>query len=281
MKEKFNFGNFLLSAVKCAGYLAIYFLVNIVASIPLAAANLNSTPEQLTEALNKSAIPITLLTNAVFILLTAVYYNKFSRTAIFSERVKRQPFNKKALPYIVCLGVCVIYSVNLIIFLAITFIPMPKEWIDMLNSNSEMILSSSAFMQILTVGIVGPIAEELLFRGLMLGSLSKHCNKWLAIVATSLVFGLVHGHPIAIIYASCLGILMGWLYCKTESLLAPIIFHMIYNLFSVLSPITSGIGYFIAGAMGTVISVSCIIMIAKIPKYTPPTSNDDNNNDEV
>ncbi len=281
MKERFNFGDFLLSVIKCGGYLAAYFAINIIVVMPLAMTNLSGTAEELDAMLNKYTLPLTLLANAVFVLAAAVYYNKISHYSSFAERVDVKPFNKKALPYIVCLGVCILYSVDLIISLAITYLPVPKSWIDMLTDNSDMILAASPFMQILTVAIVGPIAEEVLFRGLMLGSLSKRCNKWLAIVATSLIFGLVHGHPIAIIYASCLGILMGWLYCKTESLLAPIIFHMIYNLFSVISPATSGIGYILLGGVGTVISVSCIIMIAKTPKYVPETDNDDNNNNEV
>ncbi|MBR7101615.1 MAG: CPBP family intramembrane metalloprotease, partial [Clostridia bacterium] len=108
------------------------------------------------------------------------------------------------------------------------------------------------------------------------------CNKWLAIIATSLIFGLVHGHPIGIIYASCLGILMGWLYCKTESLISVIIFHMVYNLFSVISPAMDDVTYVMVGAVGIIISAVCVASIAKLPKYTPKNKNDDNDkNDEV
>lgn len=279
MKRKFDFGEFLLSVVKCGGYLAVYFLINVVVSAPLVLANPNADVNELSV---KYALPLTLLANAVFILVTAIFYNMKSRYSSFQERVGIKPFNKKALPYIVCLGICVLYSVNLIISLAITYLPVPESWIKMLNENSDAILSSGMFMQILTVAIIGPIAEELLFRGLMLGSLSKHCNKWLAIIATSLIFGLVHGHPIGIIYASCLGILMGWLYCKTESLIAPIIFHMIYNLFSLVSPNMNDSTFLIVGAAGTLISVACVILIAKTPKYISPKENgDDNKNDEV
>ncbi len=279
MKKKFDFGEFLLSVVKCGGYLAVYFLINVVVSAPLVLANPNADVNELSV---KYALPLTLLANAVFILATAIFYNMKSRYSSFQERVGIKPFNKKALPYIVCLGICVLYSVNLIISLAITYLPVPESWIKMLNENSDAILSSGMFMQILTVAIIGPIAEELLFRGLMLGSLSKHCNKWLAIIATSLIFGLVHGHPIGIIYASCLGILMGWLYCKTESLIAPIIFHMIYNLFSLASPNMNDSTFLIVGAAGTLISVACVILIAKTPKYIPPKENgDDNKHDEV
>ena len=278
MKEKFNFGEFLLSAVKCGGYLAFYFTVNLAVAFPLVLANPNADP---TVLMDKYALPLTLLANAIFILATAIFYNTKSKYSSFGERVGMKPFSKKALPYIACLGACILYSVNLIVSLALTYIPIPESWVEMLNSSSETILSASPFLQILTVAIIGPIAEEVLFRGLMLGSLSKRCNKWLAIIATALIFGLVHGHPIAIIYASALGILMGWLYCKTGSLLATVIFHMIYNFVSVASPAVNDTAYLILGAAGTVISVVCIVLIARLPQYTPPTNNEDNENDEV
>ena len=279
MNKKFDFGEFLLSVIKCGGYLAAYFAINVIVAAPLVLMNPNADLTALTE---KYSLPLTLLANAVFILAAAIFYNTKSRYSSFQERVGIKPFNKKAVPYIICLGVCTIFAVNLIISLALTYLPVPQSWVEMLDQNSEMIVSATPFMQILTVAIIGPIAEEVLFRGLMLGSLYKRCNKWLAIIATSLIFGLVHGHPIGIIYASCLGILMGWLYCKTESLISVIIFHMVYNLFSVISPAMDDVTYVMVGAVGIIISAVCVASIAKLPKYTPKNKNDDNDkNDEV
>ena len=101
-------------------------------------------------------------------------------------------------------------------------------------------------------------------------------------MATALVFGLMHGHPIAIIYATCLGILLGWLYCQTESLLTTIIFHIVYNLFSVIAPEMSDVAYVIMGFAGIVISVVCVVFISRLPKYTPPKDEGDNDkSDEV
>ncbi len=44
----------------------------------------------------------------------------------------------------------------------------------------------------ITFVIMAPLAEELLFRGYLLGKVSKKWSKWIAVVATAAVFGLLH-----------------------------------------------------------------------------------------
>ena len=278
MKKKFDFPEFLLSVVKCGGYYGFYFLINLAASFLLV---LFFPKENLEQMAVKQAIPLTLLVNAVFLLCTVIFYNTKSQYSSFGERVELNPVNRRVIPYVICLGISMIFVVNIVISVAITALPLPKSWLEMMNENSEMITSASPFLQFITVAIIGPIAEEVLFRGLMLGGLKRTCNRWVAIVATAIVFGLVHGHPIGIIYASCLGVLMGWMYCKTGSLLTTVIFHIVYNTMSLTVPEMSPVAMLIITAMSFAVSVVSIVFIARIPGYTPPEKKDDDNNSEV
>jgi membrane protease YdiL (CAAX protease family) len=190
-----------------------------------------------------------------------------------------KPFNFKAIPYIISIAISSLFIVNIIINSAVSLELVPKSWIDMMDQNSDLIVSGSATMQLLSVGIIGPIAEEVLFRGLMLGGLSKTCDKWLAIFASAIVFGMVHGHPIGIIYASCFGILLGWIYIKTGSLLSVILFHIVYNLLSLYMPEMSPAVFLTITAASFIVFVVCIINIACLPKPTPKNENKDD--DEV
>ena len=276
MKKKFDFPEFLLSVVKCGGYFGWYYLINIGAAVILFIAHPGEDIMQLTE---KYTLALTLLANAVFILSVSIFYNNKSHYSSFAERVDIRPFNRKAIPYIICIAISSLFIVNIVINSAIALDILPKEWIKLMDQNSNMIISGSQALQILCVGIVGPFAEEVLFRGLILGGLSRTCNKWLAIIASAIVFGVVHGHPIGIIYATCLGLLLGWIYLKTGSLISVTLFHIIYNLLSVLMPEMSPAVFLTVTAMSFVIFVICVVGIARLPKPTP--KNEKKDDDEV
>lgn len=79
-------------------------------------------------------------------------------------------------------------------------------------------------------GVVIPVAEEVLFRGAILGRLLRTCrNRWLAIVLSALAFGIAHGNMAQAPHAFALGLLLGWMACRTRSLWPGIVFHIVNN----------------------------------------------------
>ncbi len=84
----------------------------------------------------------------------------------------------------------------------------------------------------LGAGVIAPVAEELFFRGLLqscLLNLSR--NRWVAIVGTSIAFGVVHySQPYALAALAALGVILGAAYERTGSLLPPVLIHMAFNL---------------------------------------------------
>ena len=82
--------------------------------------------------------------------------------------------------------------------------------------------------------IVAPLTEELLFRGVILRGLLLHYSAPKAIIASSLLFGLVHLNPWQAIGAVVLGALFGWWYVRTRSLTLCIFGHAFNNLLAVL-----------------------------------------------
>lgn len=94
---------------------------------------------------------------------------------------------------------------------------------------------SDTVSMFLYVGFLGPVAEELLFRGLILRML-KPQGKVLAIVISSLLFGLFHGNFVQIPYAFLIGVVLG--YTAVEySIIWAIVLHIINNF--VLSDLMS------------------------------------------
>jgi len=84
----------------------------------------------------------------------------------------------------------------------------------------------------IAVGIMAPVAEEIVFRGGILRSLLrvfKGKNHWWAILFSALLFGLVHGNMAQGANALLLGLLLGWLYYRTDSVVPGIVLHWVNN----------------------------------------------------
>jgi membrane protease YdiL (CAAX protease family) len=83
-----------------------------------------------------------------------------------------------------------------------------------------------AFMMLV---VIAPIAEEILFRGYLLGKLRKYVPLWVAILVVSLLFGFVHGAWNVGIDVFALSIVLCLLRVWTKTLWAPILLHMLKN----------------------------------------------------
>lgn len=89
----------------------------------------------------------------------------------------------------------------------------------------------------IAVGMLVPIAEEMVFRGAILRTLLNLCGhrwRWGAIVLSALLFGLAHGNMAQLLNATLLGCLLGWLYYRSGSIAPGIVFHMVNNSVAVL-----------------------------------------------
>jgi membrane protease YdiL (CAAX protease family) len=80
-----------------------------------------------------------------------------------------------------------------------------------------------------TLVVVAPIAEEIIFRGYMYGKLKKFVPIWVAILATSLLFGAVHGAWNLAIDTFALSIVLCSLREFTGNIWASILLHMVKN----------------------------------------------------
>ncbi|HSE41811.1 MAG TPA: CPBP family intramembrane glutamic endopeptidase [Acidobacteriota bacterium] len=82
---------------------------------------------------------------------------------------------------------------------------------------------------IITIAVVAPIIEELLFRGVILDGLRMHYRLSTAVVASSILFGLVHLSPIVSIQTCILALFLAWLRVSTGSLMLCVISHSVFN----------------------------------------------------
>ncbi len=89
------------------------------------------------------------------------------------------------------------------------------------------------FAAIGTTCLVGPIVEEIIFRGFLQTGLAKIWGKWVALALASLTFGLMHGIEFAIPLAM-VGAFFGLLRDRTDGLAAPCLAHVLHNAIMVI-----------------------------------------------
>lgn len=86
------------------------------------------------------------------------------------------------------------------------------------------------FLGAFTISILGPVLEEVMFRGAMQGYMMRHVRSpWVAIAIAALVFGMFHMNPVQVVYATLLGVVFGWIYYRTGSLMSVIVGHVLNN----------------------------------------------------
>lgn len=98
---------------------------------------------------------------------------------------------------------------------------------------AETLYSGGIFLELITVGILGPVCEELIFRGLMFQRLCGYMKPMIAVLISALLFGMYHGNIVQGIYAFILGAVMALCYLRFQTLWAPILIHVVANITSV------------------------------------------------
>ena len=86
--------------------------------------------------------------------------------------------------------------------------------------------SESYIWTLIAVIIAGPIVEELLFRGLLIKTISKILPESFAVIISAILFGVWHGILVQAIYTAIMGLIVGYVYIKTKSIIYPIIIHV-------------------------------------------------------
>ena len=94
--------------------------------------------------------------------------------------------------------------------------------------------------EILGVGLLVPLAEELVFRGVTQTRIREYWGRKYAIFLSALMFAGIHGNLLQGLYTMPLGLFMGYVYEKYNTIWAPVALHAAANLLSVTA---SELGY--------------------------------------
>lgn len=220
-------------------------------------------------------ILITLLCDMVLMAGFGTWYYFRERQYPFRPNYK-SAFSLKNIGYIIVMGVLGQYASNLIATLTGVLIPSAMDSYEDLAQNFDLSTASPVFM-ILAVCIVGPIAEELVFRGMIFGKLRRAFSFWPAAIISGIMFGVFHMNIMQGVYASVLGVLLAYVYEKTQTIFGSIFFHIVFNASSYITDfVNSGIQsvvpsetvYSAGLILFSILSGIIVILLARKMKYS-------------
>lgn len=168
--------------------------------------------------------------NAILLALTSVFSNVIT-LALFL-RIKWTPVTRDYLlskPWLQLLWVA-LFTLGAIIPLTFLYEQLGIE----MDDSAERLFASlmKEPWGYVAVGILAPLAEEIVFRGAILRTLLDMMSKknhWVAIMISAAIFGVVHGNMAQFVNALLMGLILGWMYYRTKSLVPGILLHWVNN----------------------------------------------------
>lgn len=167
----------------------------------------------------------TAISDATFILLTVLLI-KITKQDV-KDRLKINKIEIKTIGKVILISL----ALNLI-FQSTQFLfpeTMRNELIAEMESELYGVKSIIGFI---TVVIIAPLTEEILFRGLILGELAKCFNIHIAIALQAVLFGVMHGNIIWAVIAFLSAMLYGYFIKKCKNIFTSVAGHMSVNLLS-------------------------------------------------
>ncbi len=173
----------------------------------------------LSNYMNSKALIIILITSIIFIPLFYNIYKKYKNHNI--TKIK-----KNDVLFIILLGI----SISLIFNITLSSINYFLHF-----TNNYQLSQLPIYIQILSSGIMGPIIEELLFRGIVYNKIKEDYKPMKSIIISSIIFSLFHfSNPLNVLYAFMMSFMFIYLYEKYKTLWAPILLHCIANTSTIL-----------------------------------------------
>ena len=117
-------------------------------------------------------------------------------------------------------GAVLALGVNYILIL--TGLPQNNEQYQQV---AEVQFALPLWLAFLFYGIISPVVEEMVFRGITCSWLEKHISPVAAVAGSALLFGAFHGNFVQMLYASIMGAVLALVYQKYRNLTAPVLLH--------------------------------------------------------
>ena len=187
--------------------------------------------------------------------------------------LRRAPINLKGRktenkPAVIIGGISLVWGAAYVNSYIVSLIPGFSDALEDLTGTGSDLTVLQIILAVISTALIPAIFEELLYRGLVLGNLIPF-GRGFAVVFSALMFGIMHQNPAQLFYATAAGLVLGYVYIKTESFLMCVIIHFINNFISVLQDVLNDkleemTAYMVNSAISAfvmIVGFSCIIFL--------------------
>ncbi len=231
----------LIAALAAIYYVAqgfVSFIIGMIHAFPIIlemASAGNSDLTQLLVAITRSVVSLAPLMLLCAVAVTVPFYYLIyrSRKQELLTFVSFRGIGAVSIPVLIVFGVSVNVIFEWLLFL-VSGLGFLAPYFEKYNDLAQYIMGGNLVLNLLAVGIIGPIFEEILFRGLIFGELRKISRVRAALFIQAVLFGVYHLDIIQGSYAVLIGLLLGYVYYRSNSIIAPMIVHATINTTSVI-----------------------------------------------
>lgn len=178
---------------------------------------------------------ITLITTLFYIVLGTIwYYNGYYKKKPNAEKLKNLIDLVKNKYTVIFIIAGIISTHSLATFIQVMVCQMSSNSNEYYKTLMNMALGGNEVIAIISTALLAPIAEELLFRGIVLERAKRSFGAVGCIALTAVIFALYHMNLIQGVYVLPLGIFTGYVAYKYNSIILPIIVHMLNNILGII-----------------------------------------------
>ncbi len=235
-----KFGWYLMGIVPLLAMLAIQFFGSVLFAVGMV---ISQGSEAASEIYTDQIMGVMLAIDLMCLLISGLWYYFLAFRKNRQVEMRRiKSFSWKTAAKILALAAglqCVIQVV-----LSFWNLLDPAQMEEYAELMEESGITEFTLLTVIVVSIIGPIAEELFFRGLTMEYLKRtEAGFWVINAIQALMFGIAHLNLVQGTYAFLLGLALGYLSMRYETILAPIVLHICFNAYSVfMDPLFEALG---------------------------------------
>lgn len=199
-------------------FILLAFIVN---------ALINASSGTQVEGLEEHAATITGLIGGFARILGVLPLFPMLKSQLHRNKVFSPSGKAKGSSYLITAVIAIASSVGLNIILILTGLVESSE---AYKQVAEKQYGVAFGIGLFLYGVISPLVEEVVFRGLVYNRMKKYYNTVLAAVVSALLFGAFHGNLVQAFYGTCMGVLLAYSYERFNEFKIPCLFHAAANI---------------------------------------------------